>query len=69
LKTRVFHFRLEATKMFTPELDKGERNPYTSGHEIGNPYMQDINIKIEDDDANELLEWLRDKGYNTSKFM
>ena len=67
MKTRVFYFRLTATKMFKPELDKGERNPYTTGDEIGNPYMKDLEIQINEDDINEVLELLESKGYDVSK--
>ena len=58
--------KLVITKVFKPELDKGERNPYTTGDEIGNPYMKDVEIEIEDDDYNAVLQLLKSKGYDTS---
>lgn len=68
MKTSVFMFELTAVKMFKPELDKGERNPYTTGNEIGNPYMRDIKIEIKEDDVEDVLELLKRKGYDISKF-
>lgn len=67
MKTRLVMFQLKATKMFTPELDKGERNPYTTGKEIGNPYMEDIKIDIKEEDIQDVLELLDSKGYDVSK--
>lgn len=54
--------------MFQPELDKGEVNPYTTGDEIGNPYMKDIKLDIAEDDFPEVLELLERKGYDVSRF-
>ena len=67
MKTRVFYFRLTAKKMFRPELEKGERNPYTTGDEIGNPYMEDLKLDINEDDINDVLDLLESKGYDVSK--
>ena len=66
MKTRIAGFNLKATKIFKPELDKGEKNPYTSGEEIGNPYMKDVQISIEEEDIKEVLELLESKGYDVS---
>ena len=66
MKSRIAMPKLVATKVFKPELDKGERNPYTTGNEIGNPYMKDVEIKIEIDDYNAVLQLLKSKGYDTS---
>lgn len=68
MKTSIFMFELKAVKMFKPELEKGERNPYTNGDEIGNPYMRDIKIDIEEDDVKDVLNLLNSKGYDISKF-
>ncbi len=61
-------FELTAIKMFKPELEKGERNPYTKGDEIGNPYMRDLKINIEEEDVKDVLSLLEGKGYDVSKF-
>lgn len=66
MKKRIAMPRLVVTMVFTPELEKGERNPYTTGDEIGNPYMKDREIKIEVDDYNAVLQLLKSKGYDTS---
>jgi hypothetical protein len=68
MKKSVFMFQLTAVKMFKPELDKGERNPYTKGDEIGNPYMRDIKLDIEEEHIKEVLKLLESKGYDVSKF-
>jgi len=61
-------FQLTAVKMFKPELEKGERNPYTTGNEIGNPYMRDITLDIKEVDVKDILNLLAAKGYNIEKF-
>ncbi|WP_407268897.1 hypothetical protein [Radiobacillus sp. PE A8.2] len=66
MRTELFGFKLTATKMHVPELDKGERNPYTSGDEIGNPYFKDKKIEIKEDDVMEVLRLLKQKGYDVS---
>jgi hypothetical protein len=68
MKTSVFMFQLTAVKMFKPELEKGERNPYTKGDEIGNPYMRDIKLDIEEEHVKEVLKLLENKGYDVSNF-
>lgn len=68
LKTNLFMFEFKATKMFIPELEKGERNPYTTGDEIGNPYMRDVKIDIEEEDVKDVINLLESKGYDVSKF-
>lgn len=68
MKVDFFMFQLQATKMFTPELDKGEKNPYTTGDEIGNPYMKDIKIDVKEKDMMDILNLLDSKGYDTSQF-
>lgn len=59
MRTSLFLFQLKATKMYLPELDKGERNPYTTGDQVGNPYMKDIKIDIKDEDVKDVLELLQ----------
>lgn len=68
MKINLFMFELKAKKMFIPELEKGETNPYTTGDEIGNPFMKDIKIDIKENDIKEVLELLKSKGYDTSHF-
>lgn len=68
MKTSIFMYELIAVKMFKPELKKGERNPYTSGDEIGNPYMKDLKLEIKEEDAIDILDLLKRKGYDISKF-
>lgn len=68
MKTHSFMFQLTAKKMYQPELDKGERNPYTKEDEIGNPYMKDIKIDIEEEHVKDVLNLLESKGYDVSKF-
>lgn len=67
MKTDLFMFQLKAVKMFIPQLDKGERNPYTTGSQVGNPFMKDLKIEIKDDDIQDVLELLKSKGYDVSK--
>ncbi|MFD1707368.1 hypothetical protein ACFSCZ_11570 [Siminovitchia sediminis] len=66
MKTFLSGFRLTALKAHYPELEKGERNPYT---EIGNPYVKDIEIKIEDEveHVKEILEFLQQQGNDVSE--
>ncbi|PTY89747.1 hypothetical protein [Heyndrickxia sporothermodurans] len=64
----IFMFQLTAVKMFKPELEKGEKNPYTKGNEIGNPYMRDIKLDIEEEHIKDVLNLLQSKGYDVSKF-
>lgn len=68
MRTSVFMFQFTAVKMFKPELEKGERNPYTTGDEIGNPYMKDLELDIEEKDVIDVLNLLESKGYDISKF-
>ncbi|PGT83285.1 hypothetical protein [Bacillus sp. AFS040349] len=68
MKISLFMFKLSAVKMFKPELEKGERNPYTKGDEIGNPYMKDIKLDIKEEDVKEVLQLLEGKGYDVSNF-
>ncbi|MDP4084695.1 MAG: hypothetical protein Q8934_08790 [Bacillota bacterium] len=68
MKINVFMFQLTAVKMFKPELEKGERNPYTKRGEIGNPYMKDIKLDIEEEHIKDVLNLLESKGYDVSKF-
>jgi len=69
MKINVFLFKLTAVKMFKPELEKGERNPYTKGDEIGNPYMKDMTLDIEEKDIKDVLNLLENKGYDVSNFI
>ncbi|OZU89042.1 hypothetical protein CIL03_08475 [Virgibacillus indicus] len=69
MKTSLFNFKLLATKMYIPELEKGESNPYTTGDEAGNPYMKDIVIEIQEKHFLEILGLLKQMGYDTSKMM
>ena len=68
MKIDVFAFRVKAVKMFKPELEKGERNPYTQGDEIGNPYMKDVVLDIDEEDVKDVLDLLENRGYNVSIF-
>lgn len=68
MKIDIRGFEIKAVKLFKPEVEKGERNPYTSGDEIGNPYMRDVVLNIEENDVKDVLDLLEGKGYDVSKF-
>lgn len=60
-------FELKAVKMFIPELDKGEKNPYVNEEdELGNPYMKNRTIHIKED-AKDVLNLLEKKDYDVSE--
>ena len=68
MKIRTTGFILNALKVYTPEPDKGEKNPYTKGEEVYNPFMKECYLDINDEDVCELLEFLSQKGYDISVF-
>ncbi|KRG13395.1 hypothetical protein ACA29_08550 [Lederbergia galactosidilytica] len=72
MRTSLFLVQLKATRMYLSELDKGERNPYTTADQVGNPYMKDVKIDIKDEDVKDVLELLQSIGlqsigYDVSK--
>ncbi len=67
MKTSLLNFKLTGHRMHFPESDKGEVNPHTSGTEKDNPYMKKETIFIEREDVPDILNLLRDKGYDISK--
>lgn len=69
MKIRLAGLSLVGSKVYTPELDKGERNPYTTGKEIGNPYLKEVEIQIEEEHYDDVLQLLKDKGYDTSNML
>lgn len=68
MKVSLINFKLTGYKMFIPERDKGEMNPYTSGEERYNPFMKKETILIDQNDIPDVLALLEKKGYDVAKF-
>lgn len=59
MKTSISTFQLKALKMYIPELEKGERNPY----------IKDLTLDIKKEDIKDVLTLLENKGYDIAEFM
>lgn len=65
MKKELIAFKLTGSKLFIPEEKKGEVNPYTKNT---NPFSKEKTIFIEPEDVDDLLEFLKKKGYDVSFF-
>jgi len=65
MKNELIAFKVSGSKMFIPEAEKKEVNPHTKN---SNPFSKEKTIFIEREDINDLLEFLKKKGYDVSFF-
>lgn len=66
MKKELIAFKVIGSKMFIPSKKKGEVNPYTKNQ---NPFSKEKIIFIDREDVDDLLAFLKKKGYDVSFFI